>query len=285
MHRSPLRRAQLLLAATVTLALGSVALTAGAASADPQVPQAGQAVAAALRTLNLSATSAAARAQEAAAEARASAAKSQATAAQAQEAAAKARSSAEQARKAAATEAHQARAKAPRRAKAKAQAAQAEPKRIYELTTPTGGNFLTTDPAERASAIADHGFTPVASNLGAVLTELPEGADQADYIQLNRLRAYDPANKSSYLLTSSAKERDELLKYAENHPGEGKGYVDDGIFGYAYKTRVAGTALFWRVTKQGVWKIARTDDTVGPLGQGYSLDGPLGYLHTGDPGD
>lgn len=133
--------------------------------------------------------------------------------------------------------------------------------RLYELTTKGGeGFFYTADQEEMEQAVAKHGMRVTQTPLYYISrTAFPGGKP------MWRLRY---TAKSSYLVTTSPQERDQLV-------GSGK-FVNDGILGYAAQDGcAAGTTRVWRLSNNNKWRLAVESHMVGIVNNepGWKLDG------------
>ncbi|WP_328855799.1 hypothetical protein OHB01_20050 [Microbispora hainanensis] len=133
--------------------------------------------------------------------------------------------------------------------------------RLYELTTKGGeGFFYTADRQELEQAVSKHGMQVTQTPLYYISrTAFPGGKP------MWRLRY---TAKSSYLVTTSPQERDQLV-------GSGK-FVNDGILGYAAGDGcAAGTTRVWRLSNNNKWRLAVESHMVSIVNNepGWKLDG------------
>ncbi|GAA2624686.1 hypothetical protein SMC26_18350 [Actinomadura fulvescens] len=134
--------------------------------------------------------------------------------------------------------------------------------KIYEFVTRSKqGYFYTTNRKEAERAKNKYKFIPTNRNLGYVSTKRFKGA-----LTMYRLRY---KARSAYLVTLSAKERDQLVR--------SKRFVYEGVLGYTAKTKGAGKFRLWRVSKTS-WRAVNTVQAKALMKQGWKLNGPLGYV-------
>lgn len=150
---------------------------------------------------------------------------------------------------------------APSSATAAASSTSIQKVRLYELTTKGDqGFFYTADQAEMEQAVAKHGMRVTQTPLYSISrTAFPGGKP------MWRLRY---TVKSSYLVTVSPQERDQLV-------GSGK-FVNDGILGYAAEDGcAAGTTKVWRLSDNGKWRLAVESHMISIVNNepGWKLDG------------
>jgi Putative metal-binding motif len=142
-----------------------------------------------------------------------------------------------------------------------------DPMPLLELVTASGtGRLYTLSQTEAAGAVSQFGMK-LQPAIGYIRPRPFAGS-----IELHRLDAKD----GPWLLTASAAERDQLVASGR--------YVYQGVLGHTYGAAQPGTALLWRFSKPGEWRVAF--DSSGPelVGAGYKVDGPLGYAYVSPPG-
>ncbi|MBP2471597.1 hypothetical protein JOF53_000469 [Crossiella equi] len=124
------------------------------------------------------------------------------------------------------------------------------------------GWFWTLSQAEGASAEGQHGFTRQATRLGYLRRQAFPGSQP-----LYRLRV---ADRSAYLVTASAGERQSLLDSGR--------FVEGGVIGHAAATRQPGTEVLYRMSNGAEWRVVPAARQAEFTGRGYRTDGPLGYV-------
>ncbi|MFB9907656.1 glycoside hydrolase family 99-like domain-containing protein [Allokutzneria oryzae] len=136
-----------------------------------------------------------------------------------------------------------------------------DPVPMIELRTPAGGRFYTLSPREAAAAVANHGFTREPGQAGYWRTSAFSGSQP-----VFRLRG-----GSGYLLTASESERSALVRSGS--------FKDEGVAGHLWATQQPGTQRLLRFSKSGEWRVAVESRQAELTGQGYRVDGPLGWAH------
>uniref|UniRef100_UPI003F4928FC glycoside hydrolase family 99-like domain-containing protein n=1 Tax=Nonomuraea bangladeshensis TaxID=404385 RepID=UPI003F4928FC len=136
-----------------------------------------------------------------------------------------------------------------------------DPVPMMELLAPGGGRLYTLSVTEAAAAVNMHGFTRQRGQVGYWWRTAFTGSRP-----VYRLRT-----GSSYLLTASASERDNLVA--------GGRFVYEGVVGHLGEQRTRGTERLMRFSKQGEWRVAFESRAQELAIAGYHLDGPLGWGH------
>lgn len=143
-----------------------------------------------------------------------------------------------------------------------------DPVPLLELrTNGDAGWFWTLSEAEAARAVGQDKMTLLASKLG-YLRRQPFPGGQPIYRLVS-------SSTATYLLTASASERDALTGGAQ------PAFRYEGVLGYAFASRAPGTAPLWRMhanTGTG-WRVVPDADVAGMRAQGYTVDGPLGFVY------
>lgn len=138
-----------------------------------------------------------------------------------------------------------------------------QPVPLVELGTPAGASFYTLSPAEAERAVAANGFTRRSMHVAYVRATAFDGAQP-----LFRLKQ---AGRAAYLVTAAPSERDALVASRQ--------FSDEGVIGYAAKDGGPGLERLWRFSNGSEWRLALERDRARLVGQGWRLDGPLGYVH------
>ncbi|MCA2228804.1 glycoside hydrolase family 99-like domain-containing protein [Nonomuraea aurantiaca] len=148
-------------------------------------------------------------------------------------------------------------------AEAAAAAAQiTDPVPMMELLAPGGhGRLYTLSTSEATEAVNLYGFTHQRGQVGYWRTTAFTGSQP-----VYRLRT-----GSSYLLTASTAERDNLLA--------GGRFAYEGIAGHLGQQRASGTQRLMRFSRWGEWRVAFENRSQELVAAGYRIDGPLGWGH------
>lgn len=135
---------------------------------------------------------------------------------------------------------------------------------LLELVSASGsGRLYTLDQDEAMAAVTDHGMSLRPGRVGYLPAEEFDGS-----AEIYRLKARPDA--SSWLFTTSTTERDRLVD---------EDWVDEGTTGYVYSDPGPGLVRLMRFTNGREWRLALESETTGLEQEGYTLDGPLGYVH------
>jgi hypothetical protein len=135
---------------------------------------------------------------------------------------------------------------------------------LIEMTTPQGkGYFYTASSLEASRAETVNKFKRTGTELGEIAAKPFEGG-----AALYRLRM---PGAGTYIVTASTRERDTLV-------GSGK-FVLEGVVGYI-GTSGDPAKRIWRfhLDNQSKWRITTDKQSMLKSGNGWSLDGPVGYL-------
>ncbi|GAA2778474.1 glycoside hydrolase family 99-like domain-containing protein [Crossiella cryophila] len=124
------------------------------------------------------------------------------------------------------------------------------------------GWFWTLSQAEGNAAEGQYGMARQSTRLGFLRRQAFPGSQP-----VYRLRV---ADRSAYLLTASAGERQSLLD-------SGK-FTEGGVLGYAAADRQAGTEVLYRMSNGAEWRAVPARRQADFLALGYRTDGPLGYV-------
>lgn len=124
------------------------------------------------------------------------------------------------------------------------------------------GWFWTLSQAEGAAAAGQFGMTPQHTRLGFLRRQAFPGSQP-----VYRLRV---ADRSAYLLTASASERQSLL-------GSGR-FTEGGVLGYAAASQLPGTEPLYRMSNGAEWRVVPAARQAEFSQRGYRTDGPLGHV-------
>jgi hypothetical protein len=142
-------------------------------------------------------------------------------------------------------------------------AEQAEPVPFVELVSTSGqGRLYTADPAEVRNA-PSFGLRRTPGQIGFLAREPFAGSTP-----MYRLKP--AANATRWLFTASHTERDRLVS---------QGWEYEGVAGHLSTSPGAGLVRLMRFTNGREWRLAPESRTQELLGAGYTLDGPLGFIH------
>jgi hypothetical protein len=140
-----------------------------------------------------------------------------------------------------------------------------EPMPLLERTTPgRPGRLYTLDQREALAAVSQHGMRLEPGRAAGFLPRNPFAGSTPMY------RLKPSAAATSWLFTASAAERDAL---------RARGWVDEGTAGHLYREAGAGRVRLLRFTNGREWRLATEDRSAALRQQGYTVDGPLGYVH------
>ncbi|MFG1626701.1 glycoside hydrolase family 99-like domain-containing protein [Kribbella sp. NPDC049227] len=139
----------------------------------------------------------------------------------------------------------------------------AQPRPFVELVAPGGvGRLYTADPGELAAATGA-GYKRQPGQVG-FLGQVQQTGDTP----LFRLKPTATATK--WLFTSSTQERDALVQQK---------WILEGTAGYVAQQPGPGLIQLRRFTNGKEWRLAPESRTTELLNAGYTLDGPVGYVH------
>lgn len=142
-------------------------------------------------------------------------------------------------------------------------AEQAEPVPLVELVAASGqGRLYTADSAEAVRAAAT-GMRRTPGQVGFLRLQAFEGSTP-----MYRLKP--TANATRWLFSASTAERDRLRS---------QGWVYEGVAGHLSTTPGEGLVRLMRFTNGREWRLAPEARTQELRDAGYTLDGPLGYIH------
>ncbi|MEV5963656.1 glycoside hydrolase family 99-like domain-containing protein [Kribbella sp. NPDC051952] len=146
---------------------------------------------------------------------------------------------------------------------AKAVARPAQPAPFVELVAPGGvGRLYTADPSELAAATSA-GYKRQPGETGFIAR-----APQTGWTPLYRLKPSATATK--WLFTASAQERDTLVAQK---------WISEGTAGYVGTQAGPGLIQLLRFTNGQEWRLAPKSKSADLVKAGYTVDGPVGYVH------
>ncbi|WHT23164.1 glycoside hydrolase family 99-like domain-containing protein [Crossiella sp. CA-258035] len=129
-------------------------------------------------------------------------------------------------------------------------------------TAGQAGWFWTLSQAEGNAAEGQYGMARQHTRLGFLRRQAFPGSQP-----LYRLRV---ADRSAYLLTASASERQSLLDSGR--------FTEGGVLGHLAAGKQAGTELLYRMSNGAEWRVVPAAKQAEFAGRGYRTDGPLGYV-------
>ncbi|NED99781.1 glycoside hydrolase family 99-like domain-containing protein [Phytoactinopolyspora halotolerans] len=139
----------------------------------------------------------------------------------------------------------------------------AEPLPLVELVSKGGSGRLYTADAAEARGAAANGMTRTPGQIGYLPREPFTGSKP-----MYRLKPSPTASK--WLFTAGKAERDRLIR---------QGWVYEGIAAHLYTEPGPGLVELRRFTNGKEWRLALKPRTAELQNAGYTLDGPVGYVH------
>lgn len=144
----------------------------------------------------------------------------------------------------------------------------AEPQPLYELVSSDGtGRLYTLNQGEARTAVSKHKMKLEADPVAYLPCR-----EFSESISMHRLK---PAKNSDKWLLARGDGK-EVAKL------EGKGWINEGITGFAYRDS-KGKILLNRYTNGKEWRVAPASEKKALAKKGYKLDGPLGYAYAEAP--
>ncbi|WP_165367950.1 glycoside hydrolase family 99-like domain-containing protein [Phytoactinopolyspora endophytica] len=143
------------------------------------------------------------------------------------------------------------------------QSESAEPLPLVELVSASGQGRLYTADAAEARRAAANGMTRSPGQIGFLPREPFTGSKP-----MYRLKP--SAGASKWLFTASSTERDRLVS---------QGWAYEGVAAYLYSQPGEGLVEMRRFTNGKEWRLALESRTDELKNAGYTVDGPVGYVH------
>lgn len=138
-----------------------------------------------------------------------------------------------------------------------------DPVPLLELRTADDAGWMwTLSEREASTAVAEYGMTLRSSKLGFLRRQSFPGSQP-----VFRLRHTE---RSTYLVTASADERDTLV--------ESGNFTAEGVLGHAAKAQRPGTAKLWRMSNGTEWRVVTDAQRADFENRGYQTDGSLGHV-------
>jgi len=132
--------------------------------------------------------------------------------------------------------------------------------KLWELTTPTAGYFYTASQTGKDNAVAKYGFKVTGADLGYLA--IAQTAGTAPLFAFGAPRVGHTSSPSAPASRTNSSPQGIL--------------VYEGVIGYGATLTCGGEAeTLWRVTNNGVWRLAWTTNMIGIVNSdGWRLDGP-----------